>query len=40
MVRKIALALLLTLQFAMVANMASAYVPGPGCSPENCSNIR
>jgi hypothetical protein len=36
MVRKLALALLLTAQFAMVANVASAYVPAPGCSPDNC----
>jgi hypothetical protein len=33
MVRKIVFALLLAFQFSVVANMASAYVPLPGCLP-------
>lgn len=33
MVRKLIFALLLTLQFSVVANLASAYAPAPGCLP-------
>lgn len=33
MVRKLVFALLLTLQFAVVSNVASAYIPLPGCFP-------
>ena len=37
MVRKVVFALLLALQFSVVANMASAYIP-PSCYP--CGDIR
>ena len=33
MARKIVFVLLLALQFAVVSNLASAYVPIPGCLP-------
>jgi hypothetical protein len=33
MVRKVVFALLLALQFSVVANMASAYIPSPSCFP-------
>jgi hypothetical protein len=33
MVRKIVFAVLLALQFSVVAEMASAYIPPPGCLP-------
>lgn len=33
MIRKAVFALLLTMQFAAVANLASAYVPIPQCFP-------
>ncbi len=37
MVRKVVFALLLALQFSVIANMASAYPP-PSCLP--CENIK
>jgi hypothetical protein len=38
MIRKVVFALLLTLQFSVVANMATAYSPAPGCFP--CDDVR
>ncbi len=38
MVRKIVFALLLALQVSVVAEMASAYSPAPGCLP--CGDVR
>jgi hypothetical protein len=38
MIRKVVFALLLALQFSVVAEMASAYIPAPGCYP--CGNVR
>lgn len=38
MVRKIVFALLLALQFSVIANMASASVPPPSCYP--CPDLR
>lgn len=35
MVRKVVFALLLALQFSVVANLASAYSPVPNCLPCN-----
>jgi hypothetical protein len=37
MVRKVVFALLLAVQFSVVANMASAYIP-PSCLP--CPDVR
>lgn len=38
MIRKAVFALLLALQFSVVANMVSAYSPAPGCLP--CDDVR
>lgn len=38
MVRKVFFALLLALQFSVVAELASAYSPSPSCFP--CGNVR
>jgi hypothetical protein len=38
MVRKIVFAFLLALQFSVVADLASAYSPAPGCYP--CPNVK
>jgi len=38
MVRKIVFALLLALQFSVIANMASASAPPPSCFP--CPDVR
>lgn len=38
MIRKVLFALLLALQFSVVANMASAYSPAPGCFP--CGDVK
>jgi hypothetical protein len=38
MVRKLVFALLLTLQFAVIADLASAYVPFPSCYP--CPTVK
>ena len=38
MVRKVVFALLLALQFSVVANLASAYSPAPSCFP--CGNLK
>jgi hypothetical protein len=38
MVRKVIFALLLALQFSVVANLASAYIPTPSCFP--CNQIK
>jgi hypothetical protein len=38
MIRKVIFALLLTLQLTVVADLASAYSPTPGCFP--CGNVK